>query len=174
MATSGARGGQQSRDVDHAGPIPGNRSRDELAGHLGIGLALLGADEAKDELRALVERSPGRPERFRQAVTALAMLGHDGLTDQLLLQLDDDRHTDLVRLAGLSTGLRRISDRASIDPLIGMLHDDSLSPLSRAFVDAGGNDFRLLAGSPAIDSGHSLGSPGRVPSMAGRSIGDGK
>jgi HEAT repeat protein len=106
--------------------------RDELAGYLCIGLAMMRAREAIGDIRRIVVTSVRRPERLRQAAIALGKLGDKGASELLLDLLADDNR-NLAKLSATAVALGLIGDRRSIDPLVKLLLDESEPGLSRAF-----------------------------------------
>jgi HEAT repeat protein len=109
------------------------KKQDELAGYLAIGLALMGADRAKEDLRNLVKSSVRRPDLMKQAAIALGKLGDKEVADILQQFLSEDEEMNLGKLSAIASALGFIGDRRSIDPLVRMLFDSKLTPLSRAF-----------------------------------------
>ena len=124
-----------SRYADAAGDLlkalKKHKSKDELAGYLCIGLALMDHRGAEKEIEDLVARSVRRPELLQQAAVALGKLGDKKVTDTLLAMLEDS--TQLAKLSAIASALSFIGDRRTIEPLRKMLFDDTLTPLSRAF-----------------------------------------
>lgn len=109
-----------------------NPHKEELAGYLCIGLALMGDHHSKDDIRRIVERSIRRPTLLSQAAIALGKLGDKGVAD-LLRGMLEPGDTNLAKMAAIASALGFIGDRRSIEPLVEMLFDENLTDLSRAF-----------------------------------------
>ena len=109
-----------------------HRHQDELAGYLCIGLALMDYQRAKPDIHTIVKESVRRPELLKQAAIALGKLGDKTVTTTLLDMLQQ-KETNLAKLSAIASALGFIGDRRTIEPLKKMLHDDNLTPLSRAF-----------------------------------------
>ena len=109
------------------------KHKDEFAGYVCIGLALMGDTRSMDSIRTLVQNSIRRPELLQQAAIALGKMGDKSVTDILHDMLKDPSKQNVASLSSISAALGFIGDRRTIDPLIKMLHDESITPLSRAF-----------------------------------------
>jgi hypothetical protein len=108
------------------------KSQDEVAGYLSIGLALMGATKAIEDIKVIVKNSVRRPDLLKQAAIALGKLGDKEVTTLLQTILAEDDQ-NLAKLSAVASALAFIGDRRSIEPLKKMLFDESLTPLSRAF-----------------------------------------
>ncbi len=106
--------------------------QDELAGYLCIGLALMDYKKAKTQIHNLVLSSVRRPNRLKQAAIALGKLGDKTVTNTLI-QMLQERETNLAKLSSISAALGFIGDRRTIGPLKNMLFNEELTQLSRAF-----------------------------------------
>jgi len=109
------------------------RNRDELAGYLCISLALMGNDRSIDRISNIVEMAIRRPDLLKQGAIALGKLGDKSVTTELQQMLRSDKHRNVAKLSAIAAALGYIGDRRSIDPLLRMLNDESITPLSRAF-----------------------------------------
>ncbi len=107
---------------------------DWLAGHLCIGLALLGDPKAQDSLRDVLDRSLRRPELLRQAAIGLSVLGDRRVAGDLIERLGAE--ANLARLAAIAGALGHIGDRRTIGRLIEVLGDTGHTALARAFAAA--------------------------------------
>ncbi len=108
-----------------------SKSKDELAGYLCIGLALMGDERSKDEMNDLVSKSLRRPDLLKQGAIALGKLGDKKVAEELQKLLAEA--PNLATLSAIASALGFIGDRRSIDPLKQMLANESLTELSRAF-----------------------------------------
>jgi hypothetical protein len=110
-------------------------AREQQAGYLCIGLALMEDRRAVDDLRAVLQIAERRPLLMTQAAVALGRLG-DQQTVVDLLHWMTRGEPNLTKVAALSQAIAQIGDRRSLEPLIAMLHDTSLGALPRAFAAA--------------------------------------
>ncbi|MCA8956690.1 MAG: HEAT repeat domain-containing protein [Planctomycetes bacterium] len=108
------------------------KSKEELAGYLCIGLALMRHGSARTLVHDVVRQSVRRPDLLKQAAIALGKLGDRTVTKTLTDMLGDPQ-PNLAKLSAIAAALSFIGDRHSIQPLRKMLCNDSLTPLSRAF-----------------------------------------
>ncbi len=108
-----------------------SKSKDELAGYLCIGLALMGDARSKDDIRSLVTGAVRRPDLLKQGAIALGKLGDKTVAEELQKLLAEA--PNLATLSALASALGFIGDRRSIAPLKDMLANESLTELSRAF-----------------------------------------
>jgi HEAT repeat protein len=108
------------------------KNKDDLAGYLCIGLALMDDQHSMQLIRELVETSVRRPERLQQAAIALGKLGDKSVTE-LLQKMMTEGDQNLAKMSAISSALGFIGDRRTIDPLKKMLFDTSLTDISRAF-----------------------------------------
>jgi hypothetical protein len=109
-----------------------NAHRDDLAGYLAMGLALMNDRDAIPPLRDLLAHSQRRPLILQQCARALGILGDYAVVEELCRQLEAP-DSSLARLSAIAAALSQIQDRRSIDPLLAMLHNERLTPLTRAF-----------------------------------------
>lgn len=106
--------------------------KDETAqGYLAIGLGLMNARESIEKIQKLVEDSKYKPDRLKQAAIALGLLGDKNVVETLIKNLQDAK--GLATQAALSSALGFIGDHRSIDPLVTMLQNDSLTDGARGF-----------------------------------------
>ncbi|MCB9869457.1 MAG: HEAT repeat domain-containing protein [Planctomycetes bacterium] len=109
-----------------------SKSKDELAGYLCIGLALMNYSGAKELIHDVVRQSVRRPDLLKQAAIGLGKLG-DRTVTKTLTDMLEDKQPILAKLSAIASALGFIGDRRTIQPLKKMLHNDSLPTLSRAF-----------------------------------------
>ncbi len=109
------------------------KSRDEFAGYLCIGLALMDSRESQELIHGLVKSSVRRPELLKQAAIALGKMRDKSVRITLEDMLRDPGKQNVASLSSIASALGFIGDRKSIDPLAKMLFDESITPLSRAF-----------------------------------------
>ncbi len=92
---------------------------DTTRGYLCLGLGLLGAREALDPMRSVVQRSKYRPELLQQAAIALGLLGDKALVPELIDRLEQTESSAIS--AALCQALGFIGDSRSIGPLVNLL-----------------------------------------------------
>ena len=107
------------------------QNKQDLAGYLCIGLALMGDRAATEDVHNVLEAAGRRTELMRNAAIALGCLGDKTAAEYLLTRLDESNN--LATLGAVSEALGFIGDRRSIAPLKAMLFDSKLDPLPRAF-----------------------------------------
>lgn len=107
-------------------------ANEKVAGYLCIGLALMQERSAVADVRDVAAGAMRRPDLLLQAAVALGRLGDREAAADLLRWMNEGAGS-LAKLGALSTALARIGDRRSIEPLVAMLHDESLGALPRAF-----------------------------------------
>jgi HEAT repeat protein len=106
--------------------------KDETArGYLAIGLGLMNARDAIDKINKIVDESKYKPDLLKQAAIALGLLGDKELVLKLITLLQESK--GLATQASLSSALGFIGDQRSIDPLVQMLQNDSLTDRARGF-----------------------------------------
>ncbi|MEO0479891.1 MAG: HEAT repeat domain-containing protein [Planctomycetota bacterium] len=109
------------------------KSIDELAGYVSIGLALMDAGSAQQPLRDLVSISVRRDLRLQQAAIALGKLRDRKASSQLIDIVEQDERPTVQKMAAISAALSFIGDRNTVEPLIRILENESITPLARAF-----------------------------------------
>ncbi|MEM7199315.1 MAG: HEAT repeat domain-containing protein [Planctomycetota bacterium] len=110
-----------------------NKHKDELAGYLCIGLALMDNQRSTQVIRDVVAGAIRRPGLLQQAAIALGKMGDKSVTTELQDMMMNDENRNVAKLSAIASALGFIGDRRTIDPLIKMLHDESITDLSRAF-----------------------------------------
>lgn len=109
--------------------------RDEGArGYVALGLGLMNAREALDEIQAVVAEARFRPELLKQASIALGLLGDKNAVTLLSDLLRTAK--GLATQASVSSALGIIGDRRSIEPLVALLRNPELTPRARGFAAA--------------------------------------
>ncbi|MEX1023809.1 MAG: HEAT repeat domain-containing protein [Planctomycetota bacterium] len=106
-------------------------SDDTAKGYCAVGLGLMKERSAIDAINKIIESSKYRPELLKQAAIGLGLLGDKELTPKLIVMLKEAN--SLATQAAIASALGFIGDRRSIDPLVSMLQDQSLTPLARGF-----------------------------------------
>ena len=109
------------------------KHQDEYAGFLCVGMALLPYRRASKDLLGIVSQSVRRPGLLQQASVALGKMGDEQVTKTLLDMLQDRRQVTLAKVSGIASALSLIGDRRTLKPLVAMLFDNTLTPLTRAF-----------------------------------------
>lgn len=109
-----------------------NEAKEEMAGYLCIGLALMNDSRSKEDIGTVVSRSARRPGLLQQAAVALGKLGDKGVADRLQAMMTEGE-PNLAKLSAIASALGFIGDQRTIAPLKKMLFDDKLGDLSRAF-----------------------------------------
>ena len=89
-------------------------------------------DLAIGEIRAVMQASERRPQVLLQSSRALGLLRDGTVVAELCRQIQGSSH-GLARLAALAAALGQIGDRRSLEPLLMMSSEPSLTPLTRAF-----------------------------------------
>ncbi len=109
----------------------GNVAKEDLAGYLCIGLALMDDRGSIEAITQVFGQSARRVDLLKQAAVALGKLGDKRAADFLCGKLTVEGN--LATLAAVSSALGFIGDRRSVEPLKRMLFDTKLGDLSRAF-----------------------------------------
>lgn len=108
------------------------RLNDDLTrGYVAVALGLLNDQTVKDALRAIVRDSTYRPELLKQAAIALGLLEDRTVVPDLIDMLANAK--SLATQAAISTALGTIGDWRSVEPLVEMLRDESLTDTARGF-----------------------------------------
>ena len=107
---------------------------EEARGYVCIGLGLMGASAAVEDIEKIIEESKYRPDLLRAAAISLGLLGDKQLVDKLIEMLRTS--SSLATQASLSSALGFIGDSRSIDPLVEMLEDKSITERARGFAAA--------------------------------------
>lgn len=109
-----------------------NVAKEELAGYLSIGLALMNDKRSIQDISGVVKNATRRFDLLKQAAIALGKLGDKTVADELQKMLSDN-DGNLAKLSSIASALGFIGDQRTIAPLKKMLLDSSMSQLSRAF-----------------------------------------
>ncbi|MEM7202399.1 MAG: HEAT repeat domain-containing protein [Planctomycetota bacterium] len=108
------------------------RQRDRIAGFFCMSLALMEHRRSGDLIRDVVGDSEHRPLLFERGTSALAKLGDKAITTELV-DLLRQPHGSLTRLGAIANALAWVGDRRTVEPLLRLLQDESVTPLARAF-----------------------------------------
>lgn len=122
------------RDLESASAVLQRHSeaRDErLRGDCATALALMGAHEAADPLRAALARSQYRPDELARTAEALRRLGDEGAPEILVELLAGAR--GLAMQAAISMALARTGDPRAVPALAALLEDGSKTRMARSF-----------------------------------------
>ncbi len=103
----------------------------EARGFAAVGLGLLQQQSALAPLRDLARRSKFQAELIRSAAIALGLLEDKQLVPELIEMLS--RANGLSSQAAISRALGTIGDSRSVDSLLGLLRNDQVTELARAF-----------------------------------------
>ncbi|MFT7486087.1 MAG: HEAT repeat protein [Candidatus Paceibacteria bacterium] len=106
-------------------------SDDDVRGHLAIGLGLMNSGAAIEPIQQMVEKSKYRGELLKQAAISLGLLGDKALVGNLVTMLAQAK--TLTTQAAIASALGFIGDARSVDPLVEMLHDQSMTAAARGF-----------------------------------------
>jgi hypothetical protein len=109
-------------------------AKEEMAGYLAVGLALMNNLESKEAIREVIRESSRRLTLLQQAAIALGKLGDKRVADDLTKMLTDSSDNNLAKLSAVASAIGRIGDSRTVMPLKRMLFDKTnLTDLSRAF-----------------------------------------
>ena len=111
------------------------QSEDEVRGHIAVGLGLMDATVATEQIQEIVSTSKYRATLLEQSAIALGLLGDRGVAGNLATMLRTEAKS-LASQAAIASALGFIGDSGSIDPLLEMLHDEGLTDRARAFAIA--------------------------------------
>lgn len=100
-------------------------------GYVATALGLTGAQEALAPLRAILGKSRFQPDLLREIAIGLALLGDVDLESALLQELRGAK--SLASQASVARALGFAGTLATVDPLVKMLGDSSLTAGARAF-----------------------------------------
>lgn len=106
--------------------------KEQQAGFLSLGLALMDDRTAIPSLQSVVRDASRRSGLLQQAAVALGLLGEKSAAGTLQQMLTDTQG-NLATFAAAASALGLIGDRRSIPPLRDMLFDKDRSDLARAF-----------------------------------------
>jgi len=109
-----------------------NPAKEQMAGYLAIGLALMNDGRSLADIRNLVDQSIRRTDLLQQCAIALGKLGDKSVAEQLLKHLTEGE-PNLAKLSAVASALGFIGDARTVSPLKKMLFDEKLGDLSRAF-----------------------------------------
>ena len=110
-------------------------SREDFAGYLCLGLAMLRSDGGRENILRAMRNSERQPRLMQQAATALALYG-DGAAIEELIRVMREPNSNLAKLAATSTAFRFVGDRTAIPALIQQMLGRDTTTLTRAFAAA--------------------------------------
>jgi HEAT repeat protein len=110
-----------------------NIAKEEMAGYLCIGLALMNDTASAEDINRVVKESTRRPALLQQAAVARGKLGDKRVAETLQGLLTEGGELNLAKLSAIASALGFIGDSRTVEPLKAMLFNDKLGPLSRAF-----------------------------------------
>jgi len=100
-------------------------------GYVALALGLLNAQDALEEIKAIVEQSEYKPDLLKQAAIALGLLGDKNTVTTLVTMLGEAK--SLATQASLASALGFIGDKRSVIPLVEMLENTTMTPTARGF-----------------------------------------
>ncbi len=106
--------------------------KEDQAGYLALGLALMSDRASIEPLHRLVGSATRRPTLLKQTAVALGLLG-DKHAARMLVEGLAQEQANLATFASLASALGLIGDRDSIEPLQQLLADEARGNLPRAF-----------------------------------------
>jgi HEAT repeat protein len=104
---------------------------EEAKGYVALGLGLMNAGEAVEKIQKVVEDSKYRPDLLKQSAIALGLLGDKNVVSKLITLLGESK--SLATQASISMALGFIGDHRSINPLVEMLKNDTVTAAARGF-----------------------------------------
>jgi HEAT repeat protein len=106
-------------------------SEEDSRGYFCLALGLLGSSESVDLLHREVKDSIRKPNLLKQAAIGLGLLSDRNAVPELLKILKEEK--TLAVQAAVATALGFIGDSRSIDDLVAMMKDASLTDFARGF-----------------------------------------
>jgi len=100
-------------------------------GYVALGLGLLGANEAQEDIKAIIAASEYKPDLLKQAAIALGLLGDKATVNELVEMLQTAK--SLATQASLASALGFIGDKRSVVPLVEMLENTTMTETARGF-----------------------------------------
>ncbi|MDP6739515.1 MAG: HEAT repeat domain-containing protein, partial [Planctomycetota bacterium] len=107
---------------------------DESRGYCAVALGLIEDRSAIAPIQEIIRESKYKPDLLKQAAIALGLLGDKELVPDLITMLETA--TGLATQAAISTALGAIGDSRSIDPLVELLGNQSVTDSARGFAAA--------------------------------------
>ncbi|HJM56557.1 MAG TPA: HEAT repeat domain-containing protein [Planctomycetota bacterium] len=107
---------------------------DESRGYCAVALGLIEDRSAIAPIQEIIRESKYKPDLLKQAAIALGLLGDKELVPDLIAMLETA--TGLATQAAISTALGAIGDSRSIDPLVELLGNQSVTDSARGFAAA--------------------------------------
>lgn len=116
-----------------------SQSDDAMRGHITVGLGLMNAKGATEQIQAILASSKYRATLLEQAAIALGLLGDRGVAGKLAVMLRTEAKS-LASQAAIASALGFIGDSGSIDPLLEMFNNtegaNRVTDRARAFAIA--------------------------------------
>lgn len=109
-----------------------NQAKEQMAGYLAIGLALMDDKQSMEDIQMVVDSSTRRFHLLQQSAIALGKLGDRDVAVRLRKQMTEGE-PNLAKLSAIASSIGFIGDKRSIQPLKKLLFDDELGDLARAF-----------------------------------------
>jgi HEAT repeat protein len=106
-------------------------SVDETRGHAAVALGLMNDANSVTLINDIIKNSAYRPPLLKQAAVALGLLGDKSVVPDLVTMLSEAK--GLATQAAISSALGAIGDSRSLDPLVGMLGNSTLTQSARGF-----------------------------------------
>lgn len=103
----------------------------QARGYVAIGLGLMDARESIKPIQDIVKESKYKPDLLKSAAIGLGLLGDKELVPELVNMLKDAK--GLATQAAIASALGYIGDSRSIDPLVEMVRNPSITPSARGF-----------------------------------------
>ncbi|MFT4542192.1 MAG: HEAT repeat protein [Planctomycetota bacterium] len=107
------------------------KGSNEARGYAAVGLGLMEDRSSIEPIQEIIKNAKYRPDLLKQAAIALGLLGDKELVPELIDMLGTAK--GLATQAAISSALGAIGDSRSIDPLITMLDDKSVTDTARGF-----------------------------------------
>jgi len=106
-------------------------SQDDTRGHIAVGLGLMQARGALEPLTDVLQTSKFRPELLRQAAVGIGLLGDQSAANGLVEMLRTAR--GFQAQAAIANALGTIGAASSVQPLVEMMTDTSITDSARGF-----------------------------------------
>ena len=103
----------------------------EARGYTAIGLGLMNETSAIAPIQTIVKKSKYQPDMLKSAAIGLGLLGDKQLVPDLIEMLSNAN--GLSSQAAISSALGFIGDARSVDALIGLLENQEVTDMARAF-----------------------------------------
>ena len=101
---------------------------DDVRGYICVGLGLMGATQATEQIAEIVSASKFRPELLKQAAIGLGLLGDKGAVKLLIGMFESAR--GLASQAAIASALGTIGDVNAVQGLVTMVRGETKTPMS--------------------------------------------